>query len=33
MELAEWKGRRLTKLCGAEVGALNESEMKCRGSE
>ena len=33
MELAEWKGRRLPKLWGAEVNAGNESEMKCKGSE
>ena len=32
MELAEWKGRRLPKRCGAEVNACNEGEMKCRVS-
>jgi len=33
MELAEWKGRKLLKLCGAEVYALNESGMKCKGAK
>jgi len=33
MELAEWKGRRLLKLCGAEVNAWNESGMKCKGAK
>jgi len=33
MELAEWKGRGLSKLCGAEVYTWNESGMKCKGSK
>jgi len=32
IELAEWKGRRLPKLCGAEVNDWNESRMQYQGS-